>query len=75
MSGTGRTKTSVQISEAWGTEANPPKEIVRVPSETIIQIPPLDSDSTVAEPTETIQDLEAANNRNRRAKSRSSNQE
>ena len=63
------------LDEAWGTEAYPPKEIVRVPSETIIQIPPVDSDSTVAEPTETIQDLEAANNRNRRAKSRSSNQE
>ena len=70
-------KFGPDLDEAWGTESNPPKAIVRVPSETIIQIPPVDSESTAAEPTETIQEpLEAStNNRNRRAKSRSSNQE
>jgi hypothetical protein len=42
------------LDEAWG-QSNPPKAIVRVPSETIIQIPPVNSESTAAEPTEKIQ--------------------
>jgi len=50
--------------EAWGTESNPPKAIVDIRNprpKAIIQIPLVDSESTAAEPTETIQEpLEAA---------------
>ena len=35
------------LEEAWG-QSNPPKAIVRVPSETIILIPPVDSESTAS---------------------------